>query len=312
MMTCVVRVDEQPEASIPEAGGVAPTERTEAEFFEEQKLLAEREEIQRRLEEGLPMPGEVEPDSRSAYQRGKIYKDQLGGPESGLLLARMTVSEGTSIMPLAPTWRRDMQGILQVVRTNQWHVQRGERWIGKETLFEALGRHSPHVARLKEYTRPRQRWTSTLPTEGVEPPELWVECTSWYTAKRGRRKGQKRGLPKGCFGVWENGIDNWIEVREYGPRLVKQRNPTRPVQGNPKTWGGVMDIWAFLERNPRMCWLESGATRNFFFGLKTDPENQCKIVPPRLMKKSRVISAYIVKRDIRRQRERKEAEGRNP
>jgi hypothetical protein len=260
--------------------------RTPKDYAEEHRLVAEIDEVKTRLKLGLPLRGEegYAPIPRYA----KIKDEDLGDFEEGILLSRMAVSEGTSIMPLAPTWRRDMRGILQVTRNNQKK---------SETLLDALGKQSPHVARLKKYTRPRQRWTSTLPAKGDKPPPLWVECTYWYEHEK---TGKKSGLPRGCFGVWENGIDNWKLIRDYGPDLVAEREPLLPVQGNPKAWGGVMDIWSFLETNPHMCWLESGATKNYFFGLRKDPENVCKVTPTQLLKKSKTISVSIMMRDMKR------------
>lgn len=289
-VTCSLPVDERALEPDAEAAPVVIQDamvRTEKDLQEEAALLAEADEIIALSEAGLPLPGEEGHSDQSAYQLSLLDTSRLGGRSSGILLARMTVSEGTSIMPLRSSWKRDMQGILQVVRNNQ---------RDHEGLYDALGRHSPHVARIKEYTRPRQRWTSTLPAKGKEPPELWTECTSWYTNKKGRT----RGLPKGCNGVWLNGADNWVGVRDYGLKLVKMRNPPEPVQGKPKAWGGKMDIWAFLKKRPHMCWLESGDTRNYFFGDKDDPANQCKEVPPELLKESRTISVSIMRRDMRR------------
>lgn len=264
--------------------------RTPKDYAEEARLRAETEEVSLRLKLGLPLPGE---DGYAPIPRyAEIDDHGIGGFKEGILLSRMAVSEGTAIMPLAPTWKRDMAGILQVTRNNQKK---------SETLLEALGKQSPHVARIKKYTRPRQRWTSTLPARGDGPPKLWMECTDWHEDK----DGKKRGLPRGCFGVWENGIDNWERVRDHGPWLVSERKSFLPVQGNPKAWGGVMDIWRFLEVNPHMCWLESGATKNYFFGLRKDPENKCKVAPPDLLKESKVISVRIMMKDLKRKRARR-------
>jgi hypothetical protein len=212
---------------------------------------------------------------------------RLGVLNAGVLLSRMAVNEGVSLMPLRTHWELDMQGILQVVRNNQWT---------NEDLQGALGRHSPHVARLRDYTRPRQRWTSTLSGRGDSAPEFWVECTSWSTDGL----GHKVGSPIDCDGVWLNGVVNWKTVREYGALLVAMDTPPRPVQGNPKAWGGAMDLARFLERNPNMCWLESGGTLNYFFGLKDDPENQCKHVPRSLVQISKLISARLVVQNLAR------------
>jgi hypothetical protein len=256
--------------------------RSDEDKKEEERLLAEVPEIEALLQAGLPLPEEEGYTDLSEYQRYRRTRK-----EPGVLLGRMTVSEGTSIMPLHPSWELDMQGILQVTRTNQ---RSGEQ------LYDALGRHSPHVAKIRKYTRPRQRWTSTLPAKGSDLPELWIECTRWDEDDKGNRQGH----PAGCNGVWFNGVKNWLVVREYAKELVQLNDPPTPVQGNPKAWGGKMDIWAFLQKRPNMCWLESGDTRNYFFGDKDDPENQCKQVPPELLQDSKTISARIIQRDIRR------------
>lgn len=220
----------------------------------------------------------------SAVQLSELRK-------ASVLLARIAVSEGTSLQPLSDTWKNDMQGIYHVALTRQ---KRGQ------SLREVLSELSPHVAQKKDYTRPRQRWTSTLQAFGNKPPRLWVECTSWYTSPKGR----KRGLPKGCNGVWENGAHNWVTIRDYAIKLTQMKNPPSPVYGNPRAWGGVMDLDSFLRRNSYMCLLPSDGTKNYFFGLRKDPENQCQPVPKELRVTSRLVSAKIVKRDLERSRKR--------
>lgn len=221
----------------------------------------------------------------SAVQLSELRK-------AAVLLARIAVSEGTSLQPLSPYWKNDMQGIYHVALTRQKR---------RESLREVLSELSPHVAQKKDYTRPRQHWTSTLQAFGDKPPRLWVECTSWYT----NTKGRKRGLPKGCNGVWKNGAHNWVRIRDYAIKLVQMKNPPSPVYGNPLTWGGMMDLDSFLERSPHMCLLPSDGNNNYFFGLRKDPDNQCQPVPKELRAKSRLVSVQIMKRDLKRMREKR-------
>lgn len=288
--TCTAEIEDAPTDSGAEetAGAPAPIDLdtfTDEDLLEEERLIATTTETEARIRSGLPLEGEEDFNDKSAYQL------RLGGSDSGVLLGRMTVSEGTSLMPLRANWKADMHGILQVVTENQ---------RSDEPMYAALARHSPHVARIEKYTRLRQRWTSTLPAEGVEAPEYWVECTEWYTDKRDRKKG----LPKGCNGVWLNGADNWETVRDYAKKLIRKGAFLDVVQGVPKTWGGRMDIARFLERNPGMCWLESENTLNYFFGDRSDPRNACKSVPKELIEESKVISAHIIRRDLRRKSDR--------
>lgn len=211
---------------------------------------------------------------------------EVGSRAAGVQLARMTVSEATSLQPLNNTWQLDMQGILQVARNTQGADQ---------TLLEALKELSPHVGAIKPYTDGRQLWLSTLPARGDGPPEFWVECTGWETVH-----GRKRSVPEGCHGVWELGAQSWVDVRTYAIGLIHMKQPELAVQGKPITWGGIMDIFVFLKERPNLCWLESGPTTNFFFGMKTDPANSCKPIPTELVEESRTVSAEIVSRSLRR------------
>ncbi len=207
---------------------------------------------------------------------------------TGVQLARMTVSEATSLQPLNETWPLDMQGILQVARNTR----------GTDTLLASLKELSPHVGKVEAYTDGRQPWTSTLPVLGIGAPELWEECVGWETVR-----GRKRGIPEGCHGVWEAGADNWAVVRSYAIELVAQDQMPSAVQGNPIAWGGVMDLARFLKNRPNLCWLESGSTVNYFFGLKSDPANTCKPISHELVQESKLVSAKIVARSIRRKAE---------
>ncbi len=210
---------------------------------------------------------------------------EVGSRAAGVQLARMTVSEATSLQPLNETWKLDMQGILQVARNTQGSDQ---------SLLEALKELSPHVGAIKPYTDGRQPWLSTLPARGDGPPEFWVECTGWETVR-----GRKRSVPEGCHGVWELGAQSWVDVRTYAIGLVRMRQPELAVQGKPITWGGIMDIFVFLKERPNLCWLESGPTTNYFFGVKTDKANNCKPIPLELVEESRTVSAEIVAKSLR-------------
>jgi len=185
---------------------------------------------------------------------------------AGLQLARQGVNEANFETP-----HRDIDGILQVA----YNIQRKN-----ETIFETLQRLSPRVARLKPPSMPRQEWTSTLPASGTAAPELWIECP----------KGSE--LP-GCSGVWELVVDRWVEIRQYSARLVRTINPPKPVQGTPVTWGGLMDIWRVQITRPNLCLLESGDTRNYFFGEASDPNNQCKHVSAELLAESKALYKRI-------------------
>jgi hypothetical protein len=197
----------------------------------------------------------------------------------------MTVSEATSLQPLNHTWKRDMQGILQVARNNQAKV---------DSLLETLSKLSPHVS-MRKQVGPRHGWIGTLPSRGIEAPLLWLECTGWKMVN-----GRQKGVPAGCDGAWEAGADNWDMVRTYAISLVKMSRPPKPVQGKPLTWGGLMDIATFLKEQPSMCWLESGDTLNYYFGLSTDPANHCKHVPTGLIQESRTLSAMLIKQAMKR------------
>ena len=278
LLTSLVATCAQPTAGPPTDADVVES----GEVQEQIQVTEEVEELDASLDVASPAP--------------LVAVPQLGNRHAGVLLSRMTVNEGTSLMPPRVNWELDMLGILQVVRNNQ---------RSNESLYDALGRHSPHVARLKEVTRPRQQWTSTLPGSGDGAPEFWTECTGWTTNGLGRRAG----TPIDCDGVWLGAVDSWKTVRERGAQLVRMSEPPRAVQGNPKAWGGTMDIARFLERNPNMCWLESGDALNYFFGLKDDPENQCKPMPESLVRTSRLVSVRLMMQDMaRRSRDRRQTD----
>lgn len=229
----------------------------------------------------------LEPEDVQAFEIERRGEGPLGVRDAGVLLARMTVSEGTSLQPLREGWKLDLHGILQVARITQFD---------RETLWDSLSRLSPHVAMIEEYTRPRQRWTSTLPARGDEAPSGWAECTTWY-----RAHGRQHGLPKGCNGTWEAGHRNWVTIRDYAISLVlSDEEPPQSVQGYPTTWGGIMDIHTYMERNPNACWLSSPGTAGYFFGKRDVPGNECQAVPERLIKKSKTIDARIMMRQYKR------------
>jgi len=219
------------------------------------------------------------------YEVSEAERVEVGTRAAGVQLARMTVSEGTSLQPLNKTWKHDMQGILQVARNNQ---------TKGDSLLETLSKLSPHVS-MRKPVSPRHSWIATLPSRGIEAPLLWLECTGWETVK-----GRQRGVPVGCDGAWEAGADNWDTVRSYAISLVKMSRPPRAVQGKPLTWGGLMDIATFLKEQPYMCWLESGETLNYYFGLSTDPANHCKHMPTELVQESRTLSAMLIKKALKR------------
>lgn len=253
------------------------------------KELDSLRDFEQRMKDGTAE--EVEDSGESAYQLTLPTRPRPSTRNAGVLLGRMAVSEGVGLQPLKDGWDATLQGILQVARNNQ---RPGER------LWNTLARLSPHVARVKQYSEgqagDRQGWTSTLQGRGDAPPELWVECTSWYL----NDKGRKRGLPEGCAGVWKHGAKNWVKVRSYAIELVRMESPPEPVMGTPTTWGGVMDIWVYLRRHPGACWLESPGSRNYFFGQRGREGNVCKEIPRKLVDRSKTVSASIMMRDLKR------------
>lgn len=227
-----------------------------------------------------PAPEPVVPDA--AVEEA----EEPGSRGAGVQLGRMSVSEATSLQPLNSTWKDDMHGILQVTRNNQWR---------SETLLAALKRMSPRVGGVVEPSDGRQQWTGSLPSRGIGAPVMWLECETIEIID-----GERASKPEGCDGKWINGAKNWDVVRSYAIELVAMPNPPKSVQGKPLTWGGVMDIAKFLKERPNLCWLESGDTKNYFFGAKNDPENQCKEIPQALIAESKVVSARIVRNAVRR------------
>ncbi len=228
----------------------------------------------------VPAPKAEEPDAA-------VEETEEPGPRAaGVQLGRMTVNEATSLQPLNETWKNDMHGILQVARNNQWD---------SESLLAALKRMSPRVGGVVEPSDGRQQWTGSLPARGIGAPEMWLECDSIEMID-----GKRVSKPEGCDGKWINGAKNWDVVRSYAIELVAMPVPPKSVQGKPITWGGVMDIAEFRKERPNLCWLESGDTKNYFFGAKNDPENQCKEIPQALVAESKVVSARIVRNAVRR------------
>jgi hypothetical protein len=227
----------------------------------------------------MPTPEELsgeptDPNSDlSAYTRWLLENDERA-PSTAVSLARMGVSEAGFAGAI-----HDIPAILQVARNR----------AGKgEPLSEVLPALSPHVAQIKDFTVTRQFWTSTLPAEGDEVGRGWIECTSSYLDGFGR----KRGLPKGCTGVWEIVRERWTDIRKFAAEALRADNT--PVPGVPLTWGGKMDLARFLGNHPHMCLLSlPDSFHNYFFGRRDEPKNTCVDVTDELLKESRQLLARI-------------------
>jgi hypothetical protein len=230
-----------------------------------------------------PEPEEPEDplEGLSAYERGQLeIRVEHAARDTGLLGGRMGVSEAGFHGAM-----KDIPGIYEVARNTKGST---------ETLFERLQELSPHVARVKQPTRPRQLWTSTLPAEGDEPGEGWVECTNWYEDSQGRM----RGLPKNCAGVWATVKDEWVEIREFAAKMARRNSHTIP--GKPWTWGGLMDLARFLDDNPHMCVLSGPPhNHNFFFGKREDNAEFCIEPTPEQLHRSRELLAAVRRKDQR-------------
>jgi len=157
----------------------------------------------------------------SAYQLGQRERAARELAESsrrrtlrqGCQLARMGISEDSRPLRFEAgggtegAITQDHHGIANVVLNN---AKLGPNWLA------VMYRLSPHVGRQKELTRPRQRWTSTLPCRGAEKPDGWDE-DPWT-------------------GEWEIAAPFWEKYRDA---MVKAwvRHEIELAPGKPIAWG---------------------------------------------------------------------------
>lgn len=283
--TCTMRVDQTKDdaaAEPPPPIAGATAEVVEPLSEEGLRLLAEAEEIERKLQAGEPITEAEVVSDLSAYQRGQLEKTQReerGLPPAWLLLARQTYSEGSN----------DMEALLQMA------LNLASKW--ETSLPEAIARRAPHVSQRADFTRERQRMTSTLPARGKKPGELWWECDEILRVKV-EGKTRWKGVPDGCHGIWKNVFPRWEAIRDKAKAVVLT-NPTA-VEGHPLDQGGIMDLADYLERTPYMCLLNSPGTSNFYFGRRNDPRNVCITPTKEQLTKSRKVARVIQLRDKRR------------
>ena len=281
LTTCTIEVVD-PSAGTPDAAMEPDAAKSDAArkdndvvTEEELRLLAEQDEIKRKLEAGEPItPDEVVSDL-SAYQRGAIQREatQKRVP-TWLLLARQAFSESAN----------DIEALLQM------DLNLAEKW--KVSLPAAIKRRAPKATGTEATTRGRQKLSSTLPGWGNEPGELWEECDSWV---KHPKTGRWQGLPEGCHGSWKNTLPKWKKIRARAKAIYKTR-PT-VIKGHVLDQGGLMDLADYLAGNPHMCLLDSPGSDNFFFGRRNDPRNTCITPTAEQLAKSRKVARLIDRRD---------------
>ena len=295
LITCTSTVDEEPpvEAGQEVAGEEDMGEdakdldtRSEEDLREEVALLAERDDIEKRLKEGRPMPEDEPKDPEivnlSEYQRWlRTHGDKHVPIEESvpgwLRLARWCMSEGP----------KDCGALLQMANV----IQRPGEPIGN-----TIARRAPHVSRLREPKAGRQLWTSTLVPGSLDPPPKWFECKDIYQDDKGRW----RRKPYGCHGVWEQKLPQWVTTQALAKEIIN----TKPhvVQGDPIDQGGIMDVWRVLElpQYKHLCFIgqPNPPKGNLFYGERKNPKNTCLPVPGELVAKSKTISvALMLKRE---------------
>lgn len=170
-------------------------------------------------------------------------------------LAKVCISENAS--PLrAVDDGGDCDAIWLTTLNNQWK---------KESFREALSRMAPHVMGARPPTRVRQEWTNTLPFEGSEMPEGWIQCT-------GDNKHN-------CSGNWDIYAENWEKFRDSLIHRYK-KGPSKVCDGKPIAWGSEMDRNIAINR--KLCMLPCGNQNEFWArqgnGCIADSENKPELV----------------------------------
>lgn len=183
----------------------------------------------------------------SAYQRGQVMKaDMAAGVvdekpswqrtrAQGVLLGRMFSSEDTRALR-----RRSGGGTcgdvtadhLLIARVVMNNAESRSTFRGWSDVMRFL---SPHVTASKELTRPRQRWTSTLPGYGDAMPSGWVDS-------RDVVDGEDND------GDWRVHGPCWVELRKKAIELWLTGPPFGdfPKDVKPKRWGNENDVITFF------------------------------------------------------------------
>lgn len=123
--------------------------------------------------------------------------------------------------------------------------------------FEAAVRElAPHATGTRPPTRPRQRWTSTLPATGKAQPAGWVTERD---------------------GPWPAFAENWVSFREQVVEAWLGGELGVFVQMRPVTWGTEEDYERFREVRG-LCRLPCQGCSNVLAGKRGDP--MCLPEPP--------------------------------
>lgn len=155
----------------------------------------------------------------------------------GVLLNRMFVSEDGRALRLKTgggtcgDLTDDHRLIARVVMNN---AESRSDFRGWADVMRFL---SPHVTASKELTRPRQRWTSTLPGIGDDMPSGWIDQRSVEDGEDYDGDWRVHGP---CWSeLRKNGIAMWVEGPPFGdfPKDVK-----------PSRWGNDDDVINFFSK----------------------------------------------------------------
>ena len=157
----------------------------------------------------------------------------------GALIARIVVNENSAmLLPNRTFDPAEVEWFMAVAVNNRPRFKSAHNWL------DVIGRLAPHVAMLRPYTRPRQRWTSTL-----------YGCTD----------AQPRGWVPERDGDWRIYALKWqsfcLDVRDLWISA-----PTA-VNADAMTWGSVDDAKHQLCRpRPKLCPIVAFPGGNIFFG----------------------------------------------
>lgn len=167
--------------------------------------------------------------SELAAPRAELHNPRLDWRRTraqGVMLARIFISEDsrslwpyTSDGPNGPGLQGalsdDHHRIAHVVLNNSTQLPGVEGWL------DVMRQLSPNVTRSKTLSRPRQRWTSTLPSRGIAVPDGW------------------RGSPE----VWDEVCaDNWARFRDQVIYLWLTLGFDADIGGKPIAWGNEADV----------------------------------------------------------------------
>ncbi len=171
-------------------------------------------------------PAELALDDWQAFKGKKHWRLTR---RQGCQLARMGVSENSRPLRRVRGERPGTEGVPTQDHFGIAHVIINNRPCSHcRSWLDVMHKLSPHVGRQKKLTRPRQKWTSSLPCTGDDKPEGWDE-DKWA-------------------GDWEVARMFWPMFRDEMIR-VWVNGDIGYMPGKAIAWGCIK-----TERNKTWCW----------------------------------------------------------